>query len=157
MYIWKISPLIEQLKSDGLSQKEQLKYFLTYSVLMIIATDPLLSVGLVYGFYDAVNTASMSILTIVGVIYCYKVNKSIDDKDFILRFVTIGLPITVRLLVLSIVVGILYGVVDAIFLESSYLDESDTYQTTSVDVLITGILLFVYYYYFASKLKCFGK
>ncbi len=157
MYIWKISPLIEQLKSDGLSQKEQLKYFLTYSVLMIIATDPLLSVGLVYGFYDAVNTASMSILTIVGVIYCYKVNKSIDDKDFILRFVTIGLPITLRLLALLIVVGILFGVVDEIFIESSYLDESDTYQTTPVDVLFTGILLFVYYYYFASKLKLFAK
>ncbi|AAZ27603.1 hypothetical protein [Colwellia psychrerythraea] len=157
MYIWKISPLIEQLKSDSLSQKEQLKYFLTYSVLMIIASELPLSVYLDYGFYDAVNTVSMSILTIVGITYCYKVNKSIDDKDFILRFVTIGLPVTLRLLALLIVVGILFGVVDAIFIESSYLDESDTYQTTPVDVLFTGILLFVYYYYFASKLKLFAK
>jgi len=157
MYIWKVSPLIEQLKYESLSQKEQLKYFLTYSVLMILATDPLLSVGLEYGLYDAINTATMSILTIIGVVYCYKVNKSIDDKDFILRFVTLGLPIVVRLITLAIVVGIAFGIVDAIFIDSSYLDESETYQTTAVDVSITGVLLVVYYYYFARKLKLFSK
>jgi len=157
MYIWKVSPLIEQLKSESLSQKEQLKYFLTYSILMILATDPLLSVGLEYGLYDTINTVIMSILTIIGIVYCYKVNKSTDDKDFILRFVTLGLPIIVRLIVLAIVVGIIFGLIDAIFIDSSYLDESETFQTSAVDVSITSFLIVVYYYYFARKLKLFAK
>ncbi|TWX65851.1 hypothetical protein ESZ36_16180 [Colwellia demingiae] len=157
MYIWKVSPLIEQLKSESLSQKEQLKYFLTYGILMTLATDPLLTVGLEYGFYDAINTVIMSLMTIIGVVYCYKVNKSTDDKDFILRFVTLGLPITVRLIVLTLVIGIFWGVIDAIFIDSLYLEESETYQTTIVDVSLTSILIVVYYYYFASKLKLFAK
>ena len=157
MYIWKVSPLIEQLKSESLSQKEQLKYFLTYSILMILATDPLFAVGVEYGFYDTVNTVIMSLLTIVGIVCCYKVNKSADDKDFILRFVTLGLPIIVRIIVLTIVVGIVFGVIDAIFIDSSYLEESETNQTTVVDVSITGVLLVIYYYYFARKLKLFAK
>jgi hypothetical protein len=157
MYIWKVSPLIEQLKSEGLSQKEQLKYFLTYSVLMILATDPLLSVGLEYSIYDTINTLTMSLLTILGVVYCYKINKAIDDRDFILRFVTLGLPIVVRLLALAIVIGIIYGVIDASISDAEIIEDSETFQTTIVDVVITSILLVVYYAYFASKLKALSN
>jgi hypothetical protein len=120
---------------------------------MILATDPLLSAGLEYSIYDTINTLVMSLLTIGGIVYCYKINKSIDDKDFILRFVTLGLPIMVRLVVLALVIGIVYGVIDAIMLDTSNIEESDTFQTTIVDVVITSVLLVFYYGYFASKLK----
>ena len=153
MYIWKVSPLIEQLKSESLSQKEQFKYFLTYSILMVLATDPLLSVGLEYSIYDTINTLVMSLLTIGGIVYCYKINKSIDDKDFILRLVTLGLPIIVRLIALVLVIGIIYGIIDASISDTSSLEESETFQTTIVDVVITSILSVIYYVYFASKLK----
>jgi hypothetical protein len=153
MYIWKVSPLIEQLKSEGLSQKEQLKYFLTFSVLTVLATDPLLSVGLEYSIYDTINTITTSLLTILGVVYCYKINKSIDDKDFILRFVTLGLPIVVRLIALAIVIGIIFGVIAASLSDTSIIEDSETFQTTIVDVVMTSTLLVIYYAYFANKLK----
>lgn len=153
MYIWKVSPLIEQLKSGSLNQKEQLKYYLAYSILMILAADPLLSSGFEYSIYDTINTLTMILLTILGVVYCYKINKSIDDKDFILRFVTLGLPIAVRIIVLAIVIGIIHGVIDISVSDTEIIEDSEALQTTIVDVVITSILLIIYYAYFASKLK----
>lgn len=153
MYIWKISPLIEQLKTESLSQKDQLKYFIAYSVLTIVFTDPLLYVGLEYGIYDTVKTLVMILLTITGIVYCYKINKFIDDKDFILRFITLGLPILVRIIVLSFLIGIIYGVFDVALSSTSIIEESETYKTTIIDVLIPSILVIIYYVYFANKLK----
>ncbi len=153
MYIWKVSPLIEQLKSDSLSQKEQLKYFITYSVIMVLATDPFLTVGLEYSIYDTMSTLVMSLLTVSGIVYCYNVNKSIDDKDFILRFVTLGLPIAVRIMALALLVGLVYGIIDTGFSDTSILGEDESFQTTFADVAIIGILVVIYYAYFANKLR----
>ena len=150
MHIWKVSPLIEELKTNGLTQKEQLKYFLTFSILMVLATDPVLYFDYEYVVFDALDSVVITIITILGILYCYKINEEADGKDFILRFITLGLPITIRFLVLVIVVSFVYYF---------YIDTSDPeiITTTLIDVGFSAIFMSVYYYYFATKLKQFGK
>jgi len=150
MYIWKVSPLIEELKNQKLSQKEQFKYFLTYSLLMVLSADPFLYIDFNYVIYDSIDTLVASIITILGIIYCFKVNESVDGKDFILRFITLGLPITVRFVfVIILVVGIYYGLIDS--------SDSEVIDTKPADVVLSAILFSGYYYYFATKLKAIGQ
>lgn len=156
MYIWKISPLIEQLKSDKLSQKEQLKYFMTYSVLIILATDPLFYADIEYNIYDTINTVILCLLTIIGIIYCYKINQSVDDKDFILRFMTLGLPITTRIITTVAAIAIIDALFQLDFTEPLNIDGNRGFETTMVDVIITSVVIILYYAYFASKLKKFA-
>jgi len=150
MHIWKVSPLIEELKTSGLSQKEQLKYFLTFSILMVLATDPVLYFDYEYVVFDALDSVVITIITILGILYCYKINEEADGKDFILRFITLGLPITIRFLVLVIVVSFVYY----FFIDTS---DPEIITTTLIDVVFSAIFMSVYYYYFATKLKQFGK
>jgi len=150
MYIWKISPLVQALKSEELSQKEQFKYFLTYSILMLLATDPYLYSDFKYVVYDTVDTVIMLLITIFGLIYCYKINESIDGKDFILRFMILGLPIMVRFLVISISIVIVYYA----FTDTS---DTDVITTQPVDVVFSAIFMAGYYYYFSRVLKGFAK
>ena len=150
MYIWKVAPLIEELKNQKLSQKEQLKYFLTYSLLMILSTDPFLYTDFNYVIYDTIDTVVASVITVIGIIYCYKVNERVDGKDFILRFLTLGLPITVRFVfVIMVVFGVYYGFIDS--------SESEVIDTELPDVVMSAIIFSGYYYYFATKFNAIGK
>jgi len=150
MYIWKVSPLIQELKSEGISQKEQLKYFLTLSILMLLATDPYLNSGFEYVAYDSINTVVVTVITILGILYCYKVNEEADGKDFILRFMTLGLPTTVRFLVVVVLVTFIYY---------SFIDSSDSVVMTTqpIDVLFIASFEVGYYFYLSRKFSQFAK
>jgi type III secretory pathway component EscS len=65
----------------------------------------------------------------------------------------LGLPIVVRLIALAIVIGIIYGVIDASISDTSIIEDSVTFQTKILDVVMTSTLLVIYYAYFANKLK----
>lgn len=146
MYIWNVTALVQELKSEGLSQKEQLKYFLTYILLMLVAIDPYFHSDHEYVIYDTIDTVISLVITIVGVIYCYKVNESVDGKDFILRFVTLGLPITVRLFVFLLPFTVIYyAILNQI--------EINVATTQLKDVVFTVIFMISFYYYFSKVLK----
>jgi hypothetical protein len=150
MYIWKISPLIDELKTQNLSQKEQFKYFLTYSLFMVLSTEPSLYADFNYVFYDTIDTFVASLITVLGIVYCYKINEKGDGKDFILRFITLGIPISVRFgLVMIVVIGFYYGFIDSSDLE--------VIATEPTDVVLSTILFSGYYYYFGSKFKAIGQ
>lgn len=146
MYIWNVTALVQELKSEGLSQKEQLKYFLTYILLMLVAIDPYFHSDHEYVIYDTIDTVISLVITIVGVIYCYKVNESVVGKDFILRFVTLGLPITVRLFVFLLPFTVIYYVI----LNQV---EINVATTQLKDVVFTVIFMVSFYYYFSKVLK----
>jgi hypothetical protein len=61
MYLWKVDKLVEDFKSGKVSQKEEFKYMLLFTVLMIFASDPFLYVGSSYNIYDFVGTGTGSV------------------------------------------------------------------------------------------------
>lgn len=156
MYIWKIDNLIEDLKNNNVSQKEQFKYALTLSIFMGLAADPSLSIGVEYGIMDFISTVAMLVITIFGLAICYKANKSADDKDFILRFFTMGLPITVRFIVIVVPIAIVASSLEAA-LDPNYDIEAEYSVTSIYQVLLMVVFEIVFYLYFASKFKHFTQ
>jgi hypothetical protein len=63
MYFWKVDSLVEDLKNNKVSQKEQFKYALASSILMVIAADPSFWVGWQYSFMDFVSSVTMLLIT----------------------------------------------------------------------------------------------
>jgi ribose/xylose/arabinose/galactoside ABC-type transport system permease subunit len=131
MYFWKVDNLVEDFKSGKMNQKEEFKYMLLSTVLMIFASDPLLYIGNSYNIYDSVSTILMLAVSVWGVYYCYNINSSGDNKDFIVRVICIGLPVGIRLLVIFIPIFILVGTLGGFLNEELMVDESnpEVYKT----------------------------
>ncbi|HOY22193.1 MAG TPA: hypothetical protein PK002_03520 [Cellvibrio sp.] len=155
MYIWNVNALIEELKEGKLSQKEQFKYAIAYSVLMLLASDPLLHAGQEYSYIDSIQSLLLLVVSVLGMYFCYCANKKADDKDFLLRFFTIGLPITVRCIAIIFPLALVVGAVDG-FTSSEASLESGSTTTSIYQVIITGILVSAFYVYYQSKFHLFG-
>jgi hypothetical protein len=152
MYFWKVDKLVDDLKTGKVSQKEEFKYMLAFTVLMALITDPVFSETTPYNLYSAINTITLLIVSIWGVYYCYKVNEAGDNKDFILRVMCIGLPVVVRVLAFGIPV-IVVGVVikEVIF---GFDNLNGEVNETSIYSMAAGIVISVLYYvYLASKMR----
>ena len=156
MYIWKVNSLIEDLKENKVSQKEQFKYALTFTALTVLVTDPMLTVGLEYTSLDTISTLIMMVITIFGVILCYNVNEKTDSKDFILRYFTIGLPISVRFLAILLPLALVSGAIEVI-LDPDYDFESESYTTSIYQVLFISVAQIIFYFYYSSKFRLFAK
>ncbi|NVJ59483.1 MAG: hypothetical protein HWE27_03790 [Gammaproteobacteria bacterium] len=154
MYIWNTNSLIQDLKNNNVSQKEQFKYALAFSVLSVVGSDPSLSIGLKYTSMDTISTAVMLVITIFGLIFCFKANEGVDGKDFILRFFTIGLPITIRFVAVFLPLSILIGFLEA-SLDPNYDEMAELSVTSLYQVIFIGVAQLIYYVYFASKFKAF--
>jgi len=152
MYLWKVDSLVEDFKSGNVSQKEELKYMLLFTIAITLASDPALYVGSSYNYYDTLSSALVLGISIFGVYYCYKLNSSGDDRDFIVRVMCIGLPVMVRILVVMLPVFIIGVILEAIFLYPKSLYE-ETYENTPIQVTLISVFITAYYWYLSTKIK----
>jgi hypothetical protein len=152
MYLWKVDSLVKDFRSGKLSQKEEFKYMLLFTVLMILVSDPALHIGLSYTYYDTLISALILGISILGIFYCYKINSSGDDKDFIVRVMCIGLPVVIRVLAVMIPVFIVVGILEAEFIFPESLNE-ETVETTPIQVVLISIAIAVYYWYLSINIK----
>lgn len=155
MYFWKVDQLVEDFKSGNVSQKEEFKYMLLFTVLMVFATDPFLYIGSSYNFYDSINSISLLITSAWGIYYCYTTNSAGDNKDFIVRVMCIGLPIVIRLVVFFIPIFVLEVSFDEAFSDNPIEKESrvEVYETSIYTVVTTVIFIVLYYVYLAKKIR----
>ncbi len=155
MYLWKVDKLVADFKADKVSQKEEFKYMLLFSVLMIVASDPHVYVGSSYNIYDFVITMLMLAVSVCGVYYCYKINSARDNKDFIVRVMCIGLPVCIRVSVVLFPIIFLLQVLERFLSEELTADGSNTevYETTVYRVAISFIFIVPYYVYLAKKIR----
>ena len=152
MYLWKVDSLVEDFKSGKVTQKEELKYMLLFTIAMALASDPILSMGDSYNYYDTLNSTQTLGISILGIIYCYKINSRGDDRDFILRVMCIGLPVMVRVLAVMIPVFVAASFVEVFYIypESVY---EETVENTPIQVALVPIFMFAYYWYLSVKIK----
>ena len=155
MYIWNVNGLIEDLKAEKISQKDQLKYVISYSVLMLFASDPLVHLGKEYSYIDSIQSALLLLVSVLGIYFCYCANRKADDKDFLLRFFTIGLPITIRCLAIVFPLAILAGIIEGLT-SSEPLIEPVSATTSIFQVIFTVLLMSVFYVYYQNKFRLFG-
>ena len=155
MYIWNVNALIEDLKNENITQKEQFKYAIAYSILMLFASDPLVHAGQEYSYIDSIQSLLLLLVSVLGIYLCYCENRKADNKDFLLRFFVIGLPITVRCIAVIFPLAIVAGIIEGLSSPDALLES--TGATTSVfQVIFTVILMLVFYVYYQNKFRLFG-
>ena len=123
MYIWNTKNLATDIKNNVVSQRDWKNYYLTMSIFITIAIylttlsprENLMSV--------AVEAIFVIGILIFGVSYTYESNKGEHGSDYIARMTALALPVLVKLFMLSLVFGVLVGVLSqALSLSESALD-----------------------------------
>jgi hypothetical protein len=96
MRIWKTKKLVEDLASDGLSEREKLTYFVFTGVMWTAAS--LIRDPKPWTSFDNIRFLSIAI-TILGYVLCFRVNKAADGRLFVERAVVLSVPLTFQNLV----------------------------------------------------------
>lgn len=156
MYIWNVNALIKDIKDEKLSQKEQFKYALSYSLLIMIMCDPLLYAGEKYSYVDAVQSLLLLIVSAFGIYACYRANSRADDKDFVLRFFTIGLPVSLRFIAVGLPIALLMGAIEGFLMFDSD-TESESMISSISSLVFSSAFIAAFYFYFQSKFRLFGS
>ena len=117
MYFWKIDKLVEDLREDRVTQKEEFKYLLFNAFIFSVATGSFFEGSIVYGFYDVLYSMLYPLIACVGLYFCYTANARGDGQQFLKRIVCLLCPVTIRLLsvfvALLIVFFILVGPIES--------------------------------------------
>ena len=82
-----------------------------------------------------------------GLFYCYIENRDGDDRDFIERFICIGLPVLVRTIAVTVLIGLCL-VILALVLAFNVPEES-----TPVDLLLISALQIYFYLRLARSIR----
>ncbi len=151
MYFWKVDNLVEDLKTGKVDQKEEFKYMLFFTVLIVLTSDPYVNIGLKYNIYNALNTIMFFVISIIELYFCYRINSSGDNKDFIKRIICLGLPISIRVFVFSIPLFILGGITEGIIETSTSLKFGS--ETTIIFFIVMSFISVILCFYMCKKIK----
>lgn len=112
MYLWKVDALVEDLRDDRVTQREQFKYYLTvillwslYLHLFVAMTTLAMEVAMdgtavpynaSYRVSDAIGAVLHLGITALGIFICHKMNNIGDGMGFITRMFCLSIPVLVR-------------------------------------------------------------
>lgn len=120
MYFWKDRELAKRLHENAVPQKEQMRYFLIYTVLITImmsatanfhawhAAEPL-------SIFDYATDIIILSVGIASVLICYRMNSLGDNADFIARWMCLSFPISIRMLAFMLCLGIGSGLAMGVY------------------------------------------
>lgn len=113
MYFWNVNELAERLKNNTLSSYEEAQHYVAFFLisgfgllglqsLVVNIASLALFLSLLMGIFFVFL---LNVLVLAcGTIYCYKINKDGDNKDFIKRMVCLTFPISLRWAVFAIII-----------------------------------------------------
>ncbi|MBP6755070.1 MAG: hypothetical protein KA210_02900 [Bacteroidia bacterium] len=136
--IWiKIKALEEQISKDELTEKDGFNYLLInllYGVAVIL-------VPTINGFNYVTITQFIinSLILIVFIKKLYRINASIDDRDFLKRFISISWVVRVRLVFYYLILNIIYF---QFFSMSTF-----TFKNGIALIFISFIINFLFYFF----------
>lgn len=137
--------LARRFKNSAVPSRERFVYLLITSVLLSMFMSPFLILS-VYPDYEALNMwdayvdIAILTITIIGSVICYKTNKAGDDKEFIERYVCIGFPIIIQLIVAAIIVIALMVIAMASGIDMEIPDKTSAFDLTF------EIMIMLYFY-----------
>lgn len=155
MYFWRVNSLVEDFRNDKVTEKEKLKYMILFGIVVAIISDPIMWIDSKYSIMDTINLIVMIVTTTLGTYYCYSKNKSGDNKDFITRFMCLGLPVGLRLFVFALPVFIIVGVIEIKYGIGKQINKlgEDVYLTTINHVVVDFFFELIYFAYLGKKLN----
>ena len=92
MYIWKIEDLKKDLKQGPLSEKESFKYLLAFLFFVSLGAIPMEGSNK----WDLYSALAFGAITILGTWYLYICNGGEQGKNFVERYLSLGLVVAIR-------------------------------------------------------------
>ncbi len=156
MYLWKTNQLIADFNDGNVSQKETMKYLLTVSLFMLLGSfivelfpsDELSDQETMYLY---IQYLLITIVTFLGIYFCYEKNQKADAKNFIERFICFSLPVAIKSFVLVTLLFIAMAVVRELIKEGG----ADIYLSDPKNILKYSIFYELLFYF--GIYKAIGK
>lgn len=136
MYFWKTKELANQIKNNEITESDRKNYYLaslviTYAGIYLVYANPRSEV-----FPVLVEAIIIILVSVVGINVTFKSNGGNAGNDYIARVVVLLLPITIKIVVSSLVVGVFMGfVMAAMSLPKLYADYAATFATVIFQAL----------------------
>ncbi len=141
MYFWKTGNLSTDIKEANVPDKDWMKYFLAWMILTVLsqymyAVTP----------YENMDVLVVEMIIVIGsIIFGLSITFNTHLKTggkaltYIPHFVAVGFPITIKVMVLSVLIGIGIGIAGEIF-------QLTEMQTSWGAIPIIAIVQFIYYW-----------
>jgi len=144
VYVWKIDKLNEELIAEGMSEHEAFKYLVASTVLYSLATIQYSTVNQ----FDTWAGILGTIVAIVGLFFIYKCNGGRGGKDIVIRYLSIGWVIFVRMFVLLM----LPSLIVIYTLQEIYMGDIPD-ESTRIDLIYLTIIEIVYIAWVAKHIN----
>jgi len=110
VYFWNTRQLALDLQNDSVSEKDQMWYLFVYVVLTTVLT--LLLTWIPSDYYDSKMADMLNLgVTVIGVLACYQANSRGDATRFVVRFICLSWPVSLRLAAFFVPLGIVIGLI----------------------------------------------
>lgn len=169
MYFWNVSELTKRLKNNTLSAYEEAQQYFASLLLYTIGiglphTESLHNLD--SALMGWLPTLGNILVLLCGIAYCYNINKTGDNKDFIKRMVCLAFPISLRITICALTIFfVIAGFVSHLFYEihpqattfhisaTPYFRDETTIFGTIFDALYTLFWVTIYYWYTGKQLR----
>ena len=120
--IWfNLKEIERKIAENDISEKESISYYLgiflatiLYAIIVSISTKkPISPQGSVAALHYFLN----GVISVLGVLWAYRLNSKIDDIDFFIRFFSISFVIFIRLIIYTACIGIILLVFISMFIK----------------------------------------
>ncbi|MCC8398054.1 MAG: hypothetical protein LN569_01900 [Rickettsia endosymbiont of Labidopullus appendiculatus] len=128
-----------RFKNNAVSSKERFWYLMINNIIYTLES-----------FLSTKNMYSVSITglyVMIGTIICYNTNKAGDDKEFIERYVCIGIIAWIRTLVYIMLALFIFGALIKGSIFKEMINESN------LEIIFNAILFFCYYWRLNSSIR----
>ncbi|MEM6998324.1 MAG: hypothetical protein AAF419_00620 [Pseudomonadota bacterium] len=158
MYIWNVNKLVEEFKGGHVSERQQLYYFLVFMVFSYISTDPYLNSLLAYDSFNNLDKLMLPIglaIGVLGTIYCYYITPNVEKSvGFLPRFICIGLPVLVRIVVFLVLIMFSTFIVNDFIITIPGVDGFlEAEETTLIDFVGINVFEVLYFWYLSRMIK----
>ncbi len=117
MYFWRDKKLAHDLHKGFVSEKQQMLYLLFTTILMSVfltatfgyniwSTRPPLTL------HDYAADIVYLAISFLIIFMSFKINNTGDGKDFLIRYICLGLPITIKSILIGLIFGMFGGALD---------------------------------------------
>lgn len=109
MYFWKIEKLKEDIRQDRLTEKDKFLYMLVSVVIYAILFEILAYMPAENSNqWDYIESIGNILLALLGTIFVFRANGGSQGRDFLGRYFALSLVVSIRFLVYSLPLFVLY-------------------------------------------------
>lgn len=156
MYWWNVQALAGDLKDSRVAQKDQFKYLIVFMIAGLIGEFSVNNGLKPTTDIDELLFTSVFLITIFGLFLCYRSNQAGDDKDFILRVICLGFPVTIRVAAVWFPVFFAVGLIESFVLRD--VTKTASYgQTNMLEVMMVVVYVASFYGYLIKVIRKLAK